>query len=403
MGRPLRNGGNSFQVAIRPLVKTCPEETGINRLALPDGTKIIVLAHAYFPSHDRELHTAVIKLLKEERPEITILLGGMIHEEAFKAVVDDDDVVTRLTKAFVPPEITKIMKEHTGIENRFLALAQESGRYINEFAAASGGHVYYVPSVTGMLPNEVDIMRFVLEQKERLDAWADKHPDEAKRGPDVPEAFDEFLGLKGNKNITVLPFGSALLVNDSSLFLIGDFRRRNPFTAARTEQANHIDMDVIVRSFDGKVSSAWETFPVHTMPEPKRRFRSMHEVGNLFDISKGLGYLRKYDLRASGLVYGEIRNGRMHGWAVPALKGADGRRAFTIYNRMYMEDEVNVGQRNLALPTPAICLKGAAKAEPAKTAVKKTAAKQTTKKPASKTTARKAPVKKPTTTRKKKS
>lgn len=378
MGRPLRNGGNSFQVAIRPLVKTCPEETGMSRLSLPDGTKILVLAHAYFPSHDRELHTAVLKLLKEERPEVTILLGGMIHEEAFKAVVDDEDVVTKLTKAYIPPEITAIMDEHDGIEKRFLALGRAGGRFISEYAAASGGHVYYIPSVTGMLPNEVDIMRFVLEQKERLDTWAEKK--EEPKGPDIPREFDEFLGLKGKKNITVLPFGSALVVNENSLFLVGDFRRRNPLTAAKTEQANHIDMDVIVRSFDGKVSSAWETFPLHTMPEAKRRFKSMHEVGNLFDISKGLGYLRKYDLRASGLVYGEIRGGRMHGWAIPALRGNDGRRAFTIYNRIYQEDEVNVGMRNIALPTPEVCLKkpvASAAASKKRTVVAKQSTKKT--------------------------
>jgi hypothetical protein len=346
-------------VAIRPLVKTCPEETGINRLSLPDGTKILVMAHVYFPSHDRELHTAVVKLLKEERPDVTILLGGMIHEEAFKSVVDDEDVVTKLTKAFVPPEIEAIMSKHTVIEKRFLALAQMGGKFIADYAKASGGHVYYIPSVTGMLPNEVDIMRFVLEQKERLDAFADKHPDEAVLGPDIPKEFDAFLGLKGNPNVTVLPFGSSLVVNNNSMFLVGDFRRRNPLTAAKTEQANHIDMDVIVRSFDGKVSSAWETMPIHTMPEAKRRFRAMHEVGNLFDLAKGLGYLRNYDLRAKGVVYGEMRGGRFNGWSIPALAGADGKRAFSIFNRMYTEDAVNPGMRNIELPTPASVLKKA--------------------------------------------
>ncbi len=364
MGRPLRNGGNSFQVAIRPLVKTCPEETGINRLSLPDGTKILVLAHAYFPSHDRELHSAVLKLLKAERPEITIMLGGMIHEEAFKAVVDDEDVVTKLTKAFVPPEIASIMEKHDGIEKRFLTLGKLGGDYIASFAKASGGHVYFIPSVTGMMPNEVDIMRFVLEQKERLDAWADRHPDEAVKGPDIPQDFAEFLGLAGNPNVTVLPYGSALVLNDSSMFVIGDFRRRNPLTAGKTEQANHPDMDVVVRSFDGKVSSSWETFPLNTMPEATRRFRGVHEVGNLFDLSKGLGYLRNYDLRAKGIWYGEIRGGRAHGWSVPAIAGNDGRRAFTIYNRIYQEDEVNPGMRNIELPTPASVKKPAKAAKP---------------------------------------
>lgn len=371
MGRTLRNGGNSFQVAIRPLVKTCAHETGFNRLSLPDGTKILVLAHAYFPSHDRELHTAVLKLLKAEKPEVTILLGGMIHEEAFKAVVDDEDVVTKLTKAYVPPEIEAIMEKTHCIEERFLALAAAGGKFISEYAKASGGHVYYIPSVTGMLPNEVDIMRFVLEQKERLDAWADRHPDEAVKGPDIPNDFAELIGVKSNPNITVLPFGSALVVNDKSLFVVGDFRRRNPLTASKTEAANNIDMDVVVRSFDGKVSSAWETLPLHTRPEAKRRYKSQHEVGNLFDLSKGLGYLRNYDLRAKGVVYGEMRGGRFHGWAIPALAGDDGRRAFTVYNRIYDEDAVNPGMRNIELPTPASVLnKGAAKAEVKKAPVK---------------------------------
>lgn len=377
MGRPLRNGGNSFQVAIRPLVKTCPEETGINRLSLPDGTKILVLAHAYFPSHDRELHTAITKLLENEKPEVTVLLGGMIHEEAFKAVLDDEDTVTKLTKAYVPPEIQRIMSEHTGVEKRFLELAKMGGEYIAGFQKASGGHVYYIPSVTGMLPNEVDIMRFVLEQKERLDAWADKHPDEAVIGPDIPKDFATFLGLNTNPNITVLPFGSSLVVNDGSMFLVGDFRRRNPLTAARTQGSNYIDMDVVVVGFDGKSSSAYETFPLNTMPEATRRYRAYHEVGNLFDLSKGIGYLRNYDLRAKGVVYGEVRGGRYHAWSVPALAGNDGRRAFNIYNRIYQEDDINPGMRNISLPTPAsvkdLVKKPASKPTPAKATVKKPA------------------------------
>lgn len=379
MGRPLRNGGNTFQVAIRPLVKTSPQETGFNYVDLPEGTKILVLGHTYFPSHDRELHSALVKLMKAERPEITVLLGGMIHEEAFKAVVDDEDVVTKLTKAYVPPEIEEIMEKHEGIEKRFLALAAKSGRYISELAKASGGHVFYIPSVTGMMPNEVDIMRFVLEQKERLDAWADKHPDEAVVGPDIPKEFDEFLGLKGNANITVLPFGSALVVNKNSLFVVGDFRRRNPLSAAQVEQANYPDMSVVVRAFDGKVSSAWETMPVHTMPESVRDYRSRHEVGNGFDLSKGLGYLRNYDLRAKGIVYGEIRGGRYNAWAVPAVAGKDGRRAFTIYNRIYEEDRANVGMRVIELPTPAAALKGgkeSGKAKPKASASKPKASKK---------------------------
>jgi hypothetical protein len=358
MGRNLRNGGNDFKVSIRPLVKTCPEETGFNRLTLPNGTKILSLAHMYFPSHDRELHTALKKMRKGERPEIIIIQGGGIHEEAFKAVVDDEDVVTKLTKAHVPAEITEIMEKHDVIEKRFLALGKLCGKYIAEFAEY-GAHVYYIPSVTGMLPNEVDIMRFVLEQKERLDAWADRHPDEAVYGPEIPHDFAEFLGLKGNPNVTVLPFGSALVVNEDTMFMIGDFRRRNPGTAALSEAANYLDYN-IVRSFDGKVHSSWITMPGHTFPEPVRRHRHMHEVGNLFDLSKGLGYLRNYDLRGKGIWYGEVHGGKIFGWSIPALEGKDGKRAFMVHGRVYEEDAVNAGVRSIELPTPATALKGKA-------------------------------------------
>lgn len=352
MGRPVRSGAQAaFTVSIKPQVKTCPEEVGIGKLTLPTGARIVVLAHAFYPSHDRSLMTAVDKLLATEKPDAVILLGGMVHEDAFKVIADDEkNHFTKLTGVQMPPEITEIL-ELDGLEERFLALAKKSGEFIAHFAEVSGAHVYYVPTLTGMLPNEIDIIRYVLEQKERADSFADQHPDEAKRGPAIPEDWAEFLGIHKNPNITVLPFGAAVVVNGQVRLQIGDFRRRNPGTAAK-EDFRLTDTSLI-RSFDGKVSSAWMTLPLDTLPQARKRYVQFHEVGHLFDITAGLGYLRKYDLRAQGILFGEVtEDGNLYAFTVPAVPGDDERRALSIYGRSYDEDQPGVRAKVFELPSP---------------------------------------------------
>lgn len=347
MGHPRRNGGNSFQVSIRPLIKTCPEEAGIGTLTLPDGTRVVALAHAYYPSHDRSIVAQVKRFLADYKPQAIFLLGGMIHEEAFKAVVDDEDVVTQLVGADVPVEIEEIMTKYEGIEDRFLALAKKCGQFIEEFATVSGAQVFYLPSVTGMMPNEVDIMRFVLETKMRLDQWADRHPEEAKHGPDIPTDFAQFLGIANNPQITVMPFGSAVVVNNDTIFKVGDFRRRHPGSASKVDWEQH-QMNV-VRSFDGKVASAAMTTPVHSLGPAKRNFWHWHEVGNLFDITKSLGYIRTYDRRCKGIWAGTIAGGKIFGQSFPVLPGKDGRRAICVDGKVYEEKTIAVTAKTFKL------------------------------------------------------
>ncbi len=351
MGRPLRSGAqSSFSVAIRPQVKTCPEEVGIYTLGLENGTRIVVIGHTYWPSHDHNLVETLKKFLAASRPDVIVFLGGAIHEEAFKAVVDDNDLTTKLIGADVPKELDEVMKAHEGMEERFLELARRGGKFIAEFAEISGAHMYYIPSATGSMPNEIDIQRFVLEQKERADAWADRHPDEAKKGPPIPLSFGEFLGLDKHPQVTVLPFGSALMVNEDTMFKIGDFKRRHPGSAAKVDWEQS-SMNII-RSHPGMVSSAWQTTPVHTLPSTLRDFWQFHEVGNLFSIRKQLGYLRTYDRRCKGFWVGQYEGGKLFGWSIPFQPGKDGRRCFVIDGEGYVEETVSPSSKIVELPSP---------------------------------------------------
>ena len=338
MGIPLRNGGGgTFQVSIRPLVKTCPEEAGIGELTLPNGTRVVTIGHAFWPSHDRTLVAMVQDFLRSTKPEVVIMLGGMIHEEAFKAVVDDPDDVAKLICTMKIPEIEAVKKEHEGMEERFLGLAKMAGEFIASFAEASGGHVFYIPSVTGMLPNEIDIMRFVLTQKERADKWADKHPEEAVAGPDIPKDFAEFLGIAANPNVTVLPFGAALRINKRNRFFIGDYRRRQPGGAVQTDVEQTAEN--CWRGFDGKMASVYWTTPTHSLAESVRKYWEGHEIGHLYDIKAHLGYIRKYDKRAQGFNVSTVWGKTLFSHPVVVLHGTDGRRGFVVDDVAYDEQE----------------------------------------------------------------
>lgn len=352
MGRPRRSGAqSSFSVSIRPQVKTCPEEVGIFKVKLGDGTKVVVIGHTYWPSHDHSLVETLKKFLADYRPDVIIFLGGAIHEEAFKAVVNEDsDLTTKLLGTQAPAELTEVMEQFEGLEERFLELARRGGRFIAEFAEVCGAHLYYIPSATGSMPNEIDIHRFVHEQKERADAWVDRHPDEAKKGPPIPLSFGEFLGLHKHPQITVLPFGSAVMVNEDTLFKVGDFKRRHPGSGAKVEW-EQTSLNVI-RSHPGMVSSAWQTTPVHTLPDSVRDFWQFHEVGNLFAIRKQLGYMRTYDRRCKGFWVGQFQGGSLFGWSIPFAPGKDGRRCFVVDGNGYVEETVNPSANFVELPSP---------------------------------------------------
>lgn len=389
MGKPLRSGGSgTVAVNVRPQIKTCPAEVGIGQLNLPDGTQIVALGHAFYPSHDRPLVDMVKRLLADVRPEVVMCLGGMAHEEAFKLLCDEEDIASDLTKVELPPELAEIKEAHANIEKRFLMLAKMNGRFIADFAKASGGHVYYIPSISRPLPNEIEAHLYCIEKHRVWKAWAERHPDEAKVGPEIPKDYATFLGLNGHKQVTVMNYGSAIVVNGSVLFMIGDYRRMYPGTSAwRDVQKNSLS---VVRSFDGKVFSGWKTTPVHTQPRSQRKYWQAHEVGNLFSLKDGLGYLRDYEWRSQSIWYGVVAGGKVFGFNIPVLTGADGRRTLMLNGVAYDEDAASCPAKLIALPTPESCeaLTASAKAAASAKATKTT---KTTSRKATKPAVKKSP------------
>jgi hypothetical protein len=367
MGIPRRDGGGgTFQVNIRPLVKTCPDESGIGELDLPDGSRVVMTGLHLWPNQDRGLVAALRQYLVDKRPDLVILLGGILNEEAFKQVADSTDRMRKMIASRQAPEITRIRNEHEGLEDRFLALAAEGGKYIADFAEASSGHVIYIPSVpsaTGQLPNELGLIDFVLAQKEKLDKWAEKHPDEAVEGPPIPVNYADFLGLADNPNVTVMPFGSALRINGNQLVMVGDFRRRNPGSAS--QEAQRIHQENVWQSFDGKVASSWWTTPVDSLAESRRNWWQAHEIGNMYDL-KQLGFLRKYDLRGKGIWVGTVVGGKLFGTSMPALRGKDGRRSFVIDGVPYDEEQPYKAANTFKVTLPARQTPAQSSASPSK-------------------------------------
>src|SRR5215471_5729257 len=259
--------GTSYKsVVVKEDPKTSLWEAGIYPLTLKDGMKVVAIAHTYFPNHDRSLHETVLRYLRDTRPAVVFLLGGIIDEEPFRSLVEEED--NYLHDIPDTPELAAA-RHKEGFEAQILALGKSCGDFIKSFAEASGGKVIYIPSATHLsMPNEVRLMEFIQRRKKELDAWSDNHPDapEKPSNPNIelPKKLAILFGIDGLKNIDVLRYGSAAVVNKKTLFMIGDFRRRHAGDSSKVEWEQR-RMN-IVRSFDGKVSSGWMTTPKHTLP-----------------------------------------------------------------------------------------------------------------------------------------
>jgi hypothetical protein len=149
---------------------------------------------------------------------------------------------------------------------------------------------------------------------------------------EVPQSVEEFLDLKSVKNVTVLNFGSGIVVNDDALFLPGYFKRRNPGDASMIELGQR-DFRILVRSFGFKTASSWLTVPKHTLPDFVVNFLESHEFGFMWHQHR-MGHLGDYDKYTpsfwAGQVEGgdEITPGELFGETVPLVIGDDRRRSF---------------------------------------------------------------------------
>jgi len=331
--------GTSYKsVVVKEDPKTSLTEAGIYPLKLEDGRRAVAIGHLYFPSHDRSMFAVLLQYLRDTRPDVVFLLGGMIDEDAFKALSDQED--SYLHDYPDAPEV-EAAREEPSFEKMVLALGKTCGKFIKEIQSASGGLLIYIPSATHLsMSNEVRLMEYIQFKKRYLDNWSDNHPDapELPNDPSIslPRQLAELLQIDGCTKIKVLRYGAAVLVNNHTLFMIGDFRRRNAGDASKVEwEQRRLN---IVRSFDGKVASNWMTTPNHTMPGLKLNFWQFHEVGYLWDPSR-MGHLRDYDRRAPGFFTATVVGGGLFGQAVIILRGKDGRRSFVVDGVPYTEKE----------------------------------------------------------------
>lgn len=325
-------------VVVKEDQKTSLAEAGIYKMTLQDGMRAVALAHVYFPHHDRNLFKQVLQYLRDTKPEVVFLLGGMVSEEAFRSLGED-----KQHHLHDWPDVPEVVdaKQAGGFEDMVLRLGELCGEFLESIQEASGGKVVYVPSATHLsMPNEIRIMEWLQQTKRVRDGWASKNPNASDLPSDpsidLPTKLDVLFNLHNHEMIRVIRYGAGILVNDEYLFMIGDFRRRNPGAASYVEWEQR--KYNIVRSFDGKVASGWFSTPNHTMPALELHQWETHEVGHLWD-PKLMGHLRDYDRRAQGFWTGLVVDGSIFGHSVPVVRGPETLRSFWIDGVSYTEDE----------------------------------------------------------------
>lgn len=329
-------GTHFKRVVVKEDPKTSLHEAGIYKMTLKDGMRVIALGHLYFPHHDQAMVEQVLQYIRDSKPDVVFLLGGIVDEEAFKRFGEDED--NYLHDYPDAPEVAKAMEEG-GFEDQVLALGEMCGKFIEQFQEASGGKVIYIPSATHLsMPNEIRLMEWIQQTKRVRDEWGARHSKASEMPSDptisLTNKLDVLFNLHKNPNIHVLRYGSAVLLNGETLFMIGDFRRRNAAdgSAVEWEQRQYN----IVRSFDGKVASAWRTSPHHTMPALTVKHQEFHEVGHMWDPAC-MGHLRDYDRRATGFFTGTIVHNELFGQSIPVIRGNDDRRSFVVDAVAYTE------------------------------------------------------------------
>jgi len=325
-------------VVVKEDSKTSLRSAKIHPLTLANGMRIVALGHIYYPYHDRSLVEQVIQYLRDTKPDVVLLMGGIVSEDAFRSLTDTEDNYLHDV-----PEVPEVLAaQKAGLfEDQVLALGKTCGDFVKSIQEAAGGTVIYVPSWTHLsMPNEVRLMEHIQFKKRALDGWSSKYPeaDEHPSDPSIrlPKDLAELFGLTNLPNIKVTRYGAGIKVNGKTLFMIGDFRRRNAGDASKTEwEQRGIS---VVRSFDGKVASSWMTTAKHSLPSLTLNYWQFHEIGYLFDAIH-MAHLRDYDRRAPGFWAGTIVETELFGRSIPILRGVDGRRSFLVDGKGYTETE----------------------------------------------------------------
>lgn len=324
---------NYKQVVVKEIPRTSLAEAGIFKLTLPDGSRVVSIANSLWPHHDRNVHDMIMRYLAAYKPKLVVLHGQMIDHDAFKSLTEDEK--NYLHPAIDMPEVAEARK--AGIfDDQLGYLRKKAGEYISSFSQC-GAKVIYIPGVR----TEHKLMEWVQQEKSTRDAYVANNPERSDQPTDpnrkVPSDFAKFLYLNSNPRVKVLGYEAGLLVNEHTLYMIGDFKRRHAGDAAfiEWEQRGYS----IVRSFGGMLSSGWHTTTKHTQPALTKLQHQEHETGYIWDDRLN-GHLRDYDRRAPGFFSGEYRLGELFGTCIQIIRGNDDRRSFLGTDfRIYTEEE----------------------------------------------------------------
>jgi len=318
------------QVIVEEIPRTSLAEAGIYRLRLPNGAKVAAFGNALWPHHDRNLDAIFKQFVADYQPDVVVLLGQMLDHEAFKSLTEDERNYLRSQKD--TPEVS-IARNAGGFDDQVKSLREQAGAYISSFAIGKA-KVFYIPGVR----TEHKTLKWLRQQKDFRDKWVANHPESADLPSDpdrkIPSDFSKFLFLNKSPRVKVLPYESALLINEHTLYMIGDFKRRHPGDAVYVEWEQR--QYSIVRSFDGKLSSQWHTLMEHTQPTLLKTYHETHEVGYFWDDVTN-GHLRDYDRRAQGFFFGEYHLGELFADTAVVMRGTDNLRSFVVNGKAYTE------------------------------------------------------------------
>jgi hypothetical protein len=345
-----------LKVNVKQNDRTSLKEAGIFDVDLPDGSWIVVTGGHQFPHHDRALcdgqaegEGILYRVIKDLQPRLILGLGQMIHDDAFRVFAPHKGLKRLgVHKHALTPEVQAVLDEYEAFDERVMALMRMGGQYLTKYAEVGNSHLIYIPSLNHPRSNEWDLLDFIAHTKERIEEWMlrdlgkKKGDDEGAEMiaelptldlPCRPEDFPELLGVEGDKRITVMGFGSAVRINGHTLGMVGDFRRRNPVTAA-FEECKKRNMSIL-RGYDSKLSDGWLTLAEHSLPYTRRSLQ-YHEIPGLWD-DELVGEMGDYDHRAKGFFVGKIVRGQIHGCNFEVQRGTDGRRCMVVHGKGYTE------------------------------------------------------------------
>lgn len=325
-------------VVVKEDPKTSLRAAKIHPLRLKNGAKVAAIGHLYWPYHDRNFFDLFLQYCRDEKPDVVLLLGGIFSESAWKSLWENED-----NYVHDYPEVPEVVEARSAgiFEDRVRALCDRGREEVFDRITETGVKlVLWVPSWTHLsMENEVRLTEWIQFTKRFLDGWMTNHPDASDilSDPDdvLPKELDVLFGLTDNPKVKMLRYGAGVKVNDDVLFMIGDFRRRNPADSSLVEWRNRNSS--IVRSFDGKVASWWMTTPDDTLPGLKLKYWQGHEIGYMWDPIQ-MAHLRDYDFRAPGFWTGRIVFGKVVGKSVLLRRGDDGRRSFVVSGKPYTEE-----------------------------------------------------------------